>query len=556
MEMLCRQCEQTAGGKECRVRGVCGKEPKTAVLQDLLLYTLRGIGIYGKLAGHLGVKDRAVDLFVKKALFSTLTNVNFDHSRFQALIKESYAMKEKIKKLFLDAYKIKNGNEFREALPDDVNWSPADDLEGLLKQGARVGVMSHPELNEDLRSLRELLLYGLKGMAAYADHAAILGKQDEQVDAFFHNGLAALANYTLTADELVSLVMELGQINLKTMELLDSAHTGYFGHPEPTKVYLGVKKGPAIVVSGHDLHDLEELLKQTQNKGINIYTHGEMLAGHAYPGLKKYKHLAAHFGTAWMNQQREFDSLPGAILMTTNCIQNPKDSYKDRIFTTGLVGWLGVAHIGDSDRKDFSKVIAKALELGGFKEDRKETEITIGFAHNAVLGVADKVIDAVKSGAIKHFFLIGGCDGSKPERNYYTEFARKVPKDCVILTLACGKFKFNKLTFGDIGGIPRLLDVGQCNDAYSAIKIATALADAFKCGVNDLPLSMILSWYEQKAVCILITLLSLGIKNIRLGPSLPAFISQHVLNILVEKFNVQPITTPDDDLQKILGKNA
>ncbi len=436
-----------------------------------------------------------------------------------------------------------------------VSPAQASTLPEMIEAGKKAGILANPGLNEDIRSLRELLLYGLKGMAAYADHAAILGSEDEEVSAFFYKALAALKDNALNADDLVALNMELGQVNLKCLEILDAAHTKIFGDPVPTKVALGVKKGPAIIVSGHDLLDLKMLLEQTQGKGIHVYTHGEMLPAHGYPLLHQYKHLAGHFGTAWQNQQKEFDGIPAAVLMTTNCIQAPRDSYKDRIITTGLVAWPNTQHIrAHNGRKDFSPVIQKALALGGFAQDSIEKEIWVGFAHKAVLGVADKVVAAVKSGAIKHFFLIGGCDGARPGRNYYTEFAQKVPADCVILTLACGKFRFNRLDFGDIGGIPRLLDCGQCNDAYSAIQIAVALAQAFHCGVNDLPLSLILSWYEQKAVCILTTLLSLGIKNIRLGPSLPAFITPNVLKVLVEKFSIRPITTPDQDLKDILRK--
>ena len=416
--------------------------------------------------------------------------------------------------------------------------------------------MADKNLNEDIRSLREILLYGLKGMAAYADHAFILGKKDDEVNSFFYKGLAALCDDSLGAEELIALNMEFGKVNLKCLEILDAAHTERFGNPTPTKVSLAIKKGPAIVVSGHDLLDLEQLLKQTEGKGINIYTHGEMLPAHGYPGLNKYSHLAGHFGGAWQDQQNDFDGVKAAILMTTNCIQKPKPSYEDRIFTTGLVRWPGVTHITDTNNeKDFSTVIDKALELGGL-DATEGKDILVGFAHNAVLGVADKVISAVKAGKIKHFFLVGGCDGAKPGRNYYTDLAQKVPKDSVILTLACGKFRFNTLEFGDIDGIPRLLDCGQCNDAYSAIKIAVALAGAFDCDVNELPLSIILSWYEQKAVCILLTLLSLGIKNMRLGPSLPAFVSSNVLNVLVDKFGIKPTTTPDVDLNDILNKKG
>lgn len=551
--MFCRQCEQAAQGKACVIQGLCGKDPVASALQDLLVYSLEGIAIYGKLARELSIKDKEVDLFVIEGLFTTVTNVDFDPKRLQEAIIRSSQVNNRIKKLFLEAYRKKYGKDFKVRLPEVTGWIPASSLEGLVEQGKKVGILADPSLDEDIRSLRELLLYGLKGMAAYADHAFILGEEDEEVTSFFYEGLAALSDDTLTVDDMIALVMKFGKVNLKCLELLDKANTGHFGNPAPTKVILGVKKGPAIIVSGHDLYDLKQLLEQTENKGVNIYTHSEMLTAHGYPELKKYKHLTGHFGSAWQNQQKEFDGIPAVFLFNTNCIQKPRDSYKDHVFTIGLVAWPGVEHIYDKDgRKDFSRVIKKALELGGFKEDNIEKEILVGFGHHTVLSLADKVIEAVKEKKIRHFFLIGGCDGAKPGRNYYTEFAQKVPKDCVILTLACGKFRFNRLDFGDIGGIPRLLDCGQCNDSYSAIKIAGALADAFGVGINDLPLSLVLSWYEQKAVCILITLLSLGIKNIRLGPSLPAFVSPNVLKVLVEQFGVKPITTPDADLKEIL----
>ena len=552
-QMFCRQCEQTAQGSGCTMHGVCGKDPVTATLQDLLIYAMKGIAVYGNMARELGIKDKDTDLFLKEGLFTTVTNVDFDPERLKQFLARAYEIKEKIKGLFLREYKKKYGKDFAARLPASADWKPANSIEGLVDQGKQVGVLSWPATDEDSRSLQELLLLGLKGMAAYADHASVLGLEDEEVNAYFHKGLAKLAEDNLSVEEALALNMEFGKVNFKCLELLDKANTGHFNHPVPTKVKLGVKKGPAIVVTGHDLLDLEILLKQTEGKGINIYTHGEMLPAHGYPALNKYKHLAGHFGTAWQNQQKEFDGAPAAFLFTTNCIQKPRDSYKAQVFTTGLVAWPGVVHIPGFDKKDFTPVIKKALELGGFKEDKIEKEILVGFGHNAVLGVADKVIEAVKGKKIRRFFLIGGCDGAKPGRNYYTDFAQKVPKDCVILTLACGKFRFNSLDFGDIGGIPRLLDVGQCNDSYSAVKIALALAGVFNCGVNDLPLSIILSWYEQKAVCILITLLSLGVKNIRIGPSLPAFVSPNVLNVLVEKFGVKPITTAEADLKEILG---
>ncbi|MBU2063877.1 MAG: hydroxylamine reductase [Candidatus Omnitrophica bacterium] len=553
--MFCRQCEQTAQGKGCTVKGVCGKTDETAALQDTLLYALKGIGVYGVLAQKLGIKDALAERFIMEGLFTTITNVNFYPEKIEELIRNAFEIKERLKKKVAQQYLKQNKKELdAKELPACANWVlPATKAE-LIEQAKNIGVLSNPGLNEDIRSLRELLLYGLKGMAAYADHALILGKEDRQVNEFFYKALAAQADAELTADDLTALVMEFGKVNLKCLEILDKAHTEKFGNPIPTKVDTGIKAGPAIIVSGHDLLDLYQLLGKTQGQGVNIYTHGEMLPAHGYPELKKFKHLVGHFGTAWQNQQKEFDNLPAAVLMTTNCIQKPKDSYLDRIFTTGLVAWPGVFHIQTEKdgNKDFGKIIAKAKELNGFKAEKKDKEIQVGFAHKTVLQVADKVIDAVKAKKIRHFFLIGGCDGAKPGRNYYTDFAQKVPQDCVILTLACGKFRFNRIDFGDIAGIPRLLDCGQCNDAYSAIIIASALAKAFNCGVNDLPLSLVLSWYEQKAVCILITLLSLGIKNIKIGPTLPAFISANVLKILVEKFNIQPITDAEKDIKEIL----
>ena len=554
MNMYCRQCEQTAGGKGCTISGVCGKNPEVANLQDLIVHGLKGIAVYGQLARELRVVDPEVDRFIKEGLFSTITNVNFDPEKIEKMVLQAYQIKERLKKKFLETYRQKEGKDFDGDLPEPADWIPAGTRDGLLKQAEAVGILANPRIDEDIRSLRELLLYGMKGMAAYADHASILGYEDEEVNAFFYKGLAGLADDSLSAEELISLNMELGKVNLKCMELLDKAHNNRFGHPVPTEVLLGVKKGPAIIVSGHDLVDLEQLLEQTQGKGVSVYTHGEMLPAHSYPGLKKYTNLVGHYGTAWQNQHKEFNELPGAILMTTNCLQRPQKSYQDRIFTTGLVGWPGIEHVGSRNgKKDFSRVIGKALALGGFSEDKEEKRILVGFGHNTVLGLADKVVSAVKSGAVRHFFLIGGCDGAKPGRNYYTQFAEKVPSDCVILTLACGKFRFNRLDFGTIGDIPRLLDCGQCNDAYSVITIANALAKAFGCAVNDLPLSLILSWYEQKAVAILITLLSLGITNIRLGPSLPVFVSPNVLKVLAENFGIKSISTPDKDLAEILS---
>jgi len=549
--MFCFQCEQTSSGKGCTKVGVCGKQPETAGLQDLIIYGLQSIAVYAKMAREIGIKDDEVDLHTIESLFTTVTNVSFDDERLAKFISKTYAMREKIKKLFLDGYKSKNGKEFSENLPNITEWKPSTDLNSMVKDSKKVRITALYK-DEDIKSLKELLKYGLKGMAAYADHAHILGEKDEEVISFFYKGLAALADESLSVDDLVKLNMEFGQVNLKCMGILNKGHITHFGKPTPTKVSIGVKKGPCILISGHDLLDLEALLKQTEGKGINIYTHGEMIPAHGYPELKKYKHLVGNYGSAWQHQRKEFETFPGAILMTTNCIQKPKDSYIDRIFTTGLVAFPGVDHI--SDRNDFSKVINKAIEMGGFKDDKGKKEIMVGFGHDAVLGVAPQVIEAVKNGSIKHFFLVGGYDGAKNGRNYYTELAESIPKDCIIMTLACGKYRFNKLNFGTIGEFPRLMDVGQCNDAYSAIIIATELAKAFNCTVNELPLSIILSWYEQKAVCVLLTLLSLGIKNIKLGPTLPAFISPNVLDVLVKNFNIAPTTTVESDLKDALNK--
>ncbi len=518
MNMFCFQCEQTAKGTGCTAVGVCGKEPEIANLQDIIMDNLKELGFYA----NKRPSDDDINKAVLEGLFTTVTNVNFDPQRLEKVNSEIIELIKKIK----------------------IDEKPE------VSSGQAVSITERKELfGEDIVSLQEILTYGMKGAAAYADHARILGQEDESVYRFFISSLSLLTKKNPTVEELLNASLKCGEINLRVMELLDAANTGTYGHPEPTQARITPVKGKAILVSGHDLKDLEELLKQTEGKGIKVYTHGEMLPCLAYPELKKYKHLVGNYGGAWQDQKKEFADFLGAILMTTNCIQNPA-GYSDRIFTCGLVAWPGVKHI--SDRK-FQPVIDAALQADGFAEDGEEKYITIGFGHNAVLGVADKVVDAVKAGQIKHFFLVGGCDGAKTGRNYYTEFAQKVPDDCVILTLACGKYRFNKLEFGDIGGIPRLLDIGQCNDAYSAVKIAVALAEAFDTDVNSLPLSMVLSWYEQKAVAILLTLLHLGIKNIKLGPSLPAFITPTVLNVLVKKFSIAPITTPEEDLKQILG---
>jgi hydroxylamine reductase len=542
--MFCYQCEQTANGKGCTKMGVCGKPSEVAILQDLLIYGLKGLSEYAVEGRKVGIRDREVNVFTVGAMFSTLTNVNFDADRFVRLIQRCVTLRENLKK------KVQAAGGKVDFAGGPAALKPAENLEGLLRQGEAVGVQSDPSIDPDILSLQQILTYGIKGLAAYADHAQILGQEDDAVYAFIHEGLAATLRKDLNLNDWIGLVLKCGEINLRTMELLDAGNTGTYGHPVPTKVLLGAKKGKAILVSGHDLKDLEELLKQTEGKGIFLYTHGEMLPAHGYPGLKKYSHLYGHYGTAWQNQQKEFADFPGAILMTTNCLQKPRDSYKDNVFTSGQAGWPGVTHISD---RNFKPLIEKALSLPGFSEDTGSRSVMVGFGRNTVLGVAGQVIEAVKNKAIRHFFLVGGCDGAKAGRNYYTEFVEKVPKDCMVLTLACGKFRFFDKDLGDIGGIPRLLDIGQCNDSYSAIQIALALAGAFKVGVNDLPLSMILSWYEQKAVVILLTLLHLGVKNIKLGPSLPAFVSPNVWKVLVQNFNIQPISTADEDLRAALG---
>ncbi len=539
--MFCNQCEQASNNKACTKFGVCGKDPQVSALQDLLIHSLKGLSLYADTARKQGVVDREVNEFTVKALFSTLTNVDFDPERFVSLITRSVNLREKIrtgvKEIFSHA---------------SVNFKPAASIDALVKQGENVAAERlSSSTNADLASLQDILLYGLKGVAAYSDHAAILGKTDDSVYAFLHQALAALTRTDLGLNDWIALVLKCGEVNLKAMELLDAGNTGTYGHPVPTKVPITPKEGKAILVSGHDLKDLEGLLKQTEGKGINIYTHGEMLPAHGYPALKKYPHFYGHYGTAWQNQQKEFAAFPGAIVMTTNCIQKPIESYKGNIFTTGLVGWPGVHHIADGD---FTPAINRAQELPGFTPTAAGKEVTVGFARNAVLGVADKVIEAVKGRAIRHFFLVGGCDGARPGRNYYTEFVEKAPADTIVMTLACGKFRFFDKELGDINGIPRLLDIGQCNDAYSAVQIALALSKAFNVGVNELPLSLVLSWYEQKAVAILLTLLHLGIKDIRLGPTLPAFITPNVLDVLVKNFSIKPIAgTPEEDFEQILG---
>ncbi len=551
--MFCWQCEQTARGQGCQgQQGVCGKDARTAALQDLLIEITKGVAMYAHRARSVGgpaARDREIDVGVIEALFSTVTNVNFDAQRVSSVIDRMTSLRVKARELYHEA--CRGAGQTPEDLGGAAKLEPVHDLEGQVRQGEAVGIPGRVSAaGNDIAGLQELVLYGLKGMAAYTDHAQVLGKEDVLLFAFFHEALDQLTRPASVSD-LLGLALRVGEWNMKAMELLDSANTSAFGHPTPTAVRITPRRGKAILVSGHDLLDLSVLLEQTAGAGINIYTHGEMLPAHGYPGLRKHGHLAGNYGGAWQEQRKEFNQFPGAVLMTTNCIQRPLDTYRGRIFTTGLVAWPGVTHV---TRQDFTPVIRAAQAAEGFPADGPDQTITVGFGHQAVLGVADKVIQAVKTGKIRHFFLVGGCDGAETGRDYYTRFAEAVPKDCVILTLACGKYRFNKLPFGEIGGIPRLLDIGQCNDAYSAIRVAGALAQAFGTDVNGLPLSLVLSWYEQKAVAILLTLLHLGIRNIRLGPKLPAFVSPEALKVLVDKFHLMPITTPEQDLKAILSR--
>lgn len=545
--MFCYQCEQTVGGKGCTKRGVCGKTPEIANLQDLLIYQLKGISCYAKeILDKGGNIDQEVVKFVENGLFTTLTNVNFDPEVHINLLKKSQKIKEKLRK-------IAPKGEY----PEHAIYNLSDSKDEMLKDAIKAGIMYDDSLDQDIRSLRSTILYGLKGIAAYGHQARFINFIDKEVDNFYFKALEATTNDKLSSEDLIELTMKTGNIAIAVMKLLDDANTSKYKNPTPHKVNITLKKGPFIIVSGHDLRDLEMLLEQSEGKGINIYTHGEMLPAHGYDGLKKYKHLVGNFGSAWQNQQKEFDDIPGCILMTTNCLMQPRESYKDRIYSTSVVGWEGIKHIkADEDGyKDFSEIINKALELGGYDEDEEYKEILVGFGHKTTLSNAEKIVSAVNDGNIKHFFVIGGCDGARPGRNYYTDFAKLVPKDCIILTLACGKYRFNKLEFGEVAGLPRLLDIGQCNDLYSAVKIATSLADAFDTNVNSLPLSIILSWYEQKAVADLLALLALGIRGIYLGPSLPAFLSPNVLQYLVDNFDLKPISTPDEDLKSCLRQN-
>ncbi|MDK2954032.1 MAG: hydroxylamine reductase [Kosmotoga sp.] len=553
MSMFCYQCSETLNGKACTVAGVCGKDPETSNLLDLLVWVLKGISFWATEARKLGVDDPEVNLFVAEGLFTTITNVNFDPESIGKKIEKAFALRERIMKATKEAYKEQYGKEFSKEVPEAATWYVPGDLSVWELKGAEVGALSTKD--EDIRSLRELLTYGLKGIAAYTDHAYILQKFNDEILHFLQEGLAATLDDSLTVNDYVALVMKAGEFAVKAMQLLDEANTSRYGNPEITEVYTGTLPGPAILVSGHDLLDLEEILKQTEGKGINVYTHGEMLPAHAYPELKKYKHLVGNYGTSWYNQQKEFAQFNGAIVMTTNCIQKPLESYKDRIFTTGLVGWPGVKHIPnrtDGGQKDFTPVIEKALELGGL-EEKPGKKIVIGFAHEQTAQVADKIIEAVKGGKIKRFVVMAGCDGRAKEREYYTEMAKRLPKETVILTAGCAKYRYNMLDLGDIDGIPRVIDAGQCNDSYSLVVTALRLKEAFGLDdINDLPISYDIAWYEQKAVAVLLALLYLGVKGIRLGPVLPAFLSPNVLKVLVENFDIKPISTVEQDLELIL----
>lgn len=547
--MFCFQCEQTAQQTGCTAMGVCGKDPETAALQDLLVYAAQGISIYANRARALGHIDPEVDAFTYFALFTTVTNVNFDPHRMQEVLRQAADMRDRIRTGYGKACAAA-GKEPEEVF-GPAAWSPAPTLEMLIEQGEQVGIERRQQLlGHDILSLQELLLYGLKGMTAYAHHALVLGVDDAGVAGFVHDCLDYLATGKPSADELLARNLKCGEVTVTVLDMLDRANTGAYGSPEPTAVRIDPVQGKCILVTGHDLRDLQSLLEQTAGMGINIYTHGEMLPAHGYPALKKFPHLAGNFGGGWQDQREEFDLFPGGILVTTNCIQKPKSTYINRMFTCGPVAWPGVVHIPN---RDFSPVIRAAQSAAGFEKDGPGKTIAVGFGHAAVMGVADKIIEAVKAGHIRRFFLMGGCDGARPGRNYYTEFAEAVPKDCAILTLGCAKYRFNKLDLGDIGGIPRLLDCGQCNDSYSAIRIAQSLAGAFGCGINELPLSLNVSWFEQKAVAVLLALLHLGVRNIRLGPTLPAFVSPNILRVLVEKFNIMPIKNVEEDLAACLA---
>lgn len=557
MEMFCFQCEETARGTGCTVRGVCGKSPEVAALQDLLIYLLKGISVWGQLARKVGVEDTETGDFIAKGLFTTITNVSFDTESLYVLGQEALRRRDALRERFESAYRAANGQAFDGAVPEAATWEPKENsVDAWIGYGAMAGIIADSDLDEDRRSLRELIVIGLKGVAAYYDHAYVLGKEDPEIVAFMQEALAATAEDDPDGGKLLDLVMRTGQIGVRTMALLDAANTETYGHPEPTKVNLGVEEGPAILISGHDLRDLYDLLEQTRGTGVKVYTHGEMLPANAYPAFKKYDNLVGNYGGSWWHQASEFEKFNGAILMTTNCLIPPRDSYLDRLYTTGVVQWPGVPHIPDrvdNKPKDFSAVIARALECPS-PEQLEEGSITIGFAHETVLGVADKVIEAIQSGALKRFVVMAGCDGRHTSRSYYTDIAKGLPEDSIILTAGCAKYRYNKLDLGDIGGIPRVLDAGQCNDSYSLVVVALKLAEALGVkDVNELPIEYDIAWYEQKAVIVLLALLSLGVKHIRLGPILPAFVSPGVLKVLVDNFDLKPISTVEEDLASIVA---
>lgn len=560
-EMFCYQCEQTANGKGCTRLGVCGKTPEIANLQDLLIYQIKGISCYGKVLSELGHPiEKSVISFIESVLFTTLTNVNFDAEVHVQLLQESQKIKDSLREKVSASEGSSNlhDSDYCSCHTAQAQYQLPSTKSEMLHDAPIAGIMYDKSLDPDIRSLRQTILYGLKGISAYGHQARELGYCSDQVDSFYITALESLTDDRLTVEELIRMTMRTGETAIEVMKVLDEANTSVYGNPTPHTVNVHIRKGPFIIVSGHDLKDLEMLLQQTEGTGINIYTHGEMLPSHGYEGLKKYPHLVGNFGGAWQDQQKQFDGIPGCILMTTNCLMRPRESYKDRIYSTNVVGWEGVKYIPKKPdgTKDFSEIIRHSLELGGFTQDVEPYEILVGFGHHATLSYADKIVQAVESGKLRHFFLIGGCDGARPGRNYYTDFAQLVPKDCMILTLACGKYRFNKMDFGEVAGLPRLLDIGQCNDVYSAIRIATALADAFNTDVNGLPLSLIISWYEQKAVADLLALLSLGIRNIYLGPELPAFLSPNVLQYLVDTFHLRKITNPEDDIKTCLKQNV
>lgn len=560
-EMFCYQCEQTANGKGCTRLGVCGKTPEIANLQDLLIYQVKGISCYGKVLSELGHPiEKAVIAFIESLLFTTLTNVNFDAEVHVQLLQESQKIKDSLREKVSASEGSSNlhDSDYCSCHTAQAQYRLPSTKSEMLHDAPIAGIMYDKSLDPDIRSLRQTILYGLKGISAYGHQARELGYCSDQVDSFYITALESLTDDRLTVEELIRMTMRTGEAAIEVMKVLDEANTSVYGNPSPHTVNVHIRKGPFIIVSGHDLKDLEMLLQQTEGTGINIYTHGEMLPSHGYEGLKKYPHLVGNFGGAWQDQQKQFDGIPGCILMTTNCLMRPRESYKDRIYSTNVVGWEGVKYIPKKPdgTKDFSEIIRHSLELGGFTQDVEPHEILVGFGHHATLSYADKIVQAVESGKLRHFFLIGGCDGARPGRNYYTDFAQLVPKDCMILTLACGKYRFNKMDFGEVAGLPRLLDIGQCNDVYSVIRIATALADAFNTDVNGLPLSLIISWYEQKAVADLLALLSLGIRNIYLGPELPAFLSPNVLQYLVDTFHLRKITNPEDDIKTCLKQNV